>query len=256
MKRLAGSDLGTCIVFATLLLVPAAVAQTDRPNSPVQQGPRQGALIEVPSADSDTSTPPIDSKPPAGAASPVPPTTSAFDEKAVGRGRGDGSTTRATTAADSFTGSRMIVALAVILGLIFALRFVVRRFVPSTVVSGASGAVRVLSRSAIGPRQHVVLLQVGRRVIVVGDSAGTIKPLGEITDPDEVATLVGRFDAEAGTPIRKPFSALFGRAKQSFGEAAAGNSGHDSVPDSVSETREELTGLLDRVKSISRQFKN
>ena len=96
-----------------------------------------------------------------------------------------------STSYNSLDARRVIFALALVIALIFGLRWVVKKYFPS-VIGGSNGAVRVLSRSPLSPKQHVLLVQVGKRVLVVADNGTQINPLSEITDPDEVALLVGQ----------------------------------------------------------------
>ena len=80
----------------------------------------------------------------------------------------------------------------VVLGLIFALA--VGRasgFSRHGRAGEARGVVRVLSRTPVTPKQQVLLVQVGRRVLVVADNGTQMNPLSEITDPDEVAAAGG-----------------------------------------------------------------
>src|SRR5579862_7348078 len=67
---------------------------------------------------------------------------------------------------------RVAGALAVVLALIFILRWGGLRIFNSPATQKASRSVQVLSRSVLAPRQHILLVQVGKRVLVVGDSGG------------------------------------------------------------------------------------
>ncbi len=69
-----------------------------------------------------------------------------------------------------FSVQRVVLSLAVVLGLIFALRWVGRRFFAMPGGGGGSQAVQVLSRTTLSPRQHLLLIHVGRRVVLVANS--------------------------------------------------------------------------------------
>ena len=79
-------------------------------------------------------------------------------------------------------------ALGLVLALVALVYAGVRRWVPS-VRSGDSGLMRVVSRTSLTPKQHVVLLQVGRRLVLVGVGSDQVRNLCEITDQSEVAEL-------------------------------------------------------------------
>src|SRR5688500_18489811 len=95
--------------------------------------------------------------------------------------------------------ARVCAALAAVLGLIFFLRWAARRLYKVPVTGRPSGAVQVLSRTVLSPKQQLVLLQVGKRVLVVADGGAQMSALCQITEPDEVASLVGQLQTEKGS---------------------------------------------------------
>jgi len=169
---------------------------------------------------------------------------------------------------------RILLALGIVLALICALKWLSKLFFPAAVGNRSSRAVQVLSRTVIGPKQQFMLVQVGKRIIVVGDSGNGMSPLAEITDPDEVAALVGQVQEEKGDSISKAFGGLFSRAKQKFElavepDTTAGRSGDvrdasvegddddegDESSPQLAFARQELGGLMDRVRSLSDQLR-
>ena len=92
---------------------------------------------------------------------------------------------------------RVLLALGAVLALIFLLRFSIKKMAPAMVGRGSRG-VRVVSRTAIGPKQQVLIVQVGRRVLIVGESGQQLRTLSEITDPDEIAALLGQMQGGVG----------------------------------------------------------
>ncbi len=159
---------------------------------------------------------------------------------------------------------RILLALAVVVSLIFALRFLGKRFFPGVVAGRGSGVVRVLSRSVVAPKQQVLLVQVGRRVLVVADNGTQISPLSEITDPDEVALLLGQLTS-ARPAGQEAFGAAFGKAKRSFdeklgtepslGSSVAENPEADQAPnESIASARGEIDGLMEKVRVLAKQL--
>ena len=164
-------------------------------------------------------------------------------------------------------------ALGIVLTLIFALRAVFKHVFPSSTAAGATRAVQVLSRSILSPKQQLVLVRVGRRLIVVADSGGQMSALSEITDPDEVASLLGQIKDEKLSAAAPTFGGLLGRVRRGMETAddAADHGAPEEAtnPDAigadirhpgeeddaeVSSTRRELDGLLAKVRLISHQF--
>jgi flagellar biosynthetic protein FliO len=182
---------------------------------------------------------------------------------------------------------RVLMALGIVLGLIFLLRWVMKSFFAGGVAGAAAGsrAMQVLSRSPLSPRQQLLLVRVGRRLIVVGDSAGQMTALSEITDPDEVAALVGQLQDEKLSAASRTFGGLFTRVRKGFN---GGSDPEDGVEDgdaitvvgadertgpsfaairderpkdegdddaSVAGARGEIRDLMDKVRLVTHQFK-
>ena len=155
---------------------------------------------------------------------------------------------------------RVLGALGIVIGLIFLLRWGGRLLFPTATGRSSSRAVEVLSRSVLAPKQQVMLLRVGRRLIVVGDSGSQMNSLCEIADPDEVAALVGQLRDEKIAGAAR-FGSLFGRFRKPF-EAAdeelvapAPPLQDEEDPAPLTSAREELSGLRERVRLLSDQFK-
>ncbi len=92
--------------------------------------------------------------------------------------------------------TRVLGALAVVLGLLFGLRAVVRRSRWALASGGRpSGVVEILARYPVARGQHLILLKLARRVLLVHRSGSTMTTLSEVSDPDEVAALLGRIEA-------------------------------------------------------------
>jgi flagellar biogenesis protein FliO len=160
---------------------------------------------------------------------------------------------------------RVVAALGIVLGLIFFLRWFGKRLLPGGAGGRGAGAVRVLSRSPVSPKQQVLLMQVGRRVLVVADNGTQMNALSEITDPDEVAGLIGQLNvgAASGSAIsagREAFGVALGAAKQEFDQsiestANAGEPEDAEPPDAaVASTRGEIDGLMEKVRVLARQL--
>jgi hypothetical protein len=122
-------------------------------------------------------------------------------------------------------------ALSGVIGLILLLRYCGTRFFHATVIPGRPQAVRVLSRTPLAPRQQVLLIQVGRRIVVTGDSGGQLTSLAQITDADEVASLVGEVSRGKALPIGRSFTGWFKKAADTFAPNDEGLASDDDAPD-------------------------
>jgi flagellar biogenesis protein FliO len=180
-------------------------------------------------------------------------------------------TVRSTTSSAFTSGtsdlSRIAIALLVVISLILLLRAGFRQITNGAVGGKGSKLVTVLSRSILSPKQQVLVLQVGKRLLVVGDSGGHMSSLCEISDPDEIASMVGQ-TRQSSLPPRAAFGSLFKRANEPFTETDAlqmptdesdAHERDDEEPasdiqpnDAVS--AEEVGGLLDKVRMLQQQF--
>ena len=103
-------------------------------------------------------------------------------------------------------------SLAGVILLIWVLRYMIRRSRGETAGSrllaggrAPSGVASILARYPVARGQQVVLLEVGRRILVTHQSAGTMTTLSEITDPEELADLRARIAGVDRTVREQPF---------------------------------------------------
>jgi flagellar protein FliO/FliZ len=73
---------------------------------------------------------------------------------------------------------RATLGLALVLALIFAVGWVMRRLAPARGASG--GPLRVVGSQALGARERVVLLEVGEQWLVVGVAPGNVRGLATL----------------------------------------------------------------------------
>ena len=157
---------------------------------------------------------------------------------------------------------RVAAALGAVIALILILRWVGQRALANGAVRGGkSAAVRVLSRTILAPKQQVLLLHVGKRIVVVGDSGGRMSPLCEIAEPDEVAALVGASQSVGCESAKAVFGSVFRRAKEPFSDQDEPTDPADVLavtqsdePSDVAEPA-PVDNLLDRVRLMRNQFK-
>ena len=169
---------------------------------------------------------------------------------------GEGSRSASPTTDSVGELSHVALALLVVIAIIFGLRAVARRLALVPTVGRSGRGVRLLSRTVLSPKQQVLLLQVGRRVVVVGDAgAAGMRPLCEITDPDEVASLIGDARAaEASVPATRSFSSLFRRATEPFEGGTADRDTPAIAPAAPPDVPSDVVGLLAKVRGLRQQF--
>jgi flagellar biogenesis protein FliO len=103
----------------------------------------------------------------------------------------------------------MIVSLAMVvcLFLLFALMF--RKSHPAQFNKLPSGVVKVLGRSAMGPRQQLYVIRFGSKLVLVSHQPGQTQPISEIADPEEADRVAGLCEANESTSVSGSFREVF-----------------------------------------------
>ena len=150
-----------------------------------------------------------------------------------------------STSTESTSGWQVALSLAAVLVLIVGLYWISRRILPGGSFGNASSrAVQVLGRTSLGGKHRILILQVGRRILIVAESSGQpLNTLCQITDPDEAASLIGQL----GGDQRGAMAAFLERATNPSAPASPSNS-------DLQATKQELDGLLQQVRNMSQQI--
>ncbi|WP_210668666.1 flagellar biosynthetic protein FliO [Pseudomonas protegens] len=80
--------------------------------------------------------------------------------------------------------AQMVFGLLLVVGLIFFLAWVLRRM-QSTAVKGGQ-VIEIVGSRAIGPRDRLLLVRVGKEQILIGHTPGSIEALHVLAEPVEV----------------------------------------------------------------------
>lgn len=110
---------------------------------------------------------------------------------------------------------QLVVSLAVVLGLMFALVWLLKRFGRIDARS-RNYPMKVLTQISVGPRERILLLEVGDRQMLVGVTQGGVEPLGWVDPPiDPTAPDAPQGFAQA---LQYQMGARFGIKKTATGE--------------------------------------
>jgi flagellar biogenesis protein FliO len=167
----------------------------------------------------------------------------------------------ATSSGDVFDVKRLGFALAVVLGAMYVTHQVWKRLGMPGSANRAAGSLQVLSRLNLSPRQQLVLVRVGRRVVLVGNSGTQMNALCEIGDPEEAGELLGLAATERDESASATFSTVLGGEEKRFDEQsnidlqAPGDGEVAAEEQALTSTRDELSDMMDKVRSLSRQFR-
>jgi flagellar biosynthetic protein FliO len=91
-----------------------------------------------------------------------------------------------------------VFVLAILAGAFLLLRKLLGRsrlFAPGS-------AMRVLARRPLAPKQEVILVEIGPRVLVIGATRESLSRLGEVTSAEEIAALRSRCGIEPAPAVR------------------------------------------------------
>ncbi|GEM_PF-3517967 len=147
-----------------------------------------------------------------------------------------------------------ITALGVVIGLIIAMRLILNKISGRAVLGGRTGVVEVLSRTSISPRNQVMLLRLGQRIIVVSEGPNGVRTLANLDDPNEVAGLLTHINSSKPGSITQSFNQQLSRADTQMDDPAGFTAEHGADEDEhlVDKTRNELSNLLSRIRSMSK----
>lgn len=145
-----------------------------------------------------------------------------------------------------------LAALGVIIGLILLLRWAWAKM-GGRVIASNSPAVEVLSRTAVAPKNHVLLLRVGQRLLVVGDSSAGLRTLSQIDDPQEVADLLTAVTSQKDQSISKNFTQLLSRFNGDYDKPRLADEGGDDSEVIFDRTRDRISGLANRIRTFAQR---
>jgi len=120
---------------------------------------------------------------------------------------------------------RTLLALALVVGLIFLVRYVIARAKPSRRRPGRGRPLQVIYRTQIGLKRHLILIRMGRRLILAGSGPAGLSALSEVRDEEEVAELLAEAQAGRLGPLA---GILAGGEKTPAGQVQAGDDGGHS----------------------------
>lgn len=102
---------------------------------------------------------------------------------------------------------QVLLGLGLVLGAIAGTAWLLRRFSPGQI--GAGGAIKVVGGVAVGPKERVVLVEIGETWLVLGVAPGQVNALHTLQRPEG-----GAFSGETVTAGEHGFSVWLKQAMQ------------------------------------------
>lgn len=152
--------------------------------------------------------------------------------------------------------TRVVIALAIVVVAIIVIGRTWKKLGLPGAGGKSSGALQVVSRLTLSPKQQVLLIRVGRRAVLVGNSGTRMDRLCEIADAEEVAGLLGQTASERDDSVTSSFDEVLGGAEREYTEPPAPSTpGPAGSETTAQETQGEIQDLMEKVRSLSRQFR-
>jgi len=235
------------LAAAMWIASPPAVAQTapatNAPVSVTEPQPAQAPATEAPgpaTPPTPAATPPAESEPlPEIEQTPLGGKSITVGEPGELTGSGVGS-----------WGLQTAMALGVVITLIVLIRLGLKRL-HGDAGSASAGLVEVMARVPIAPKTHVLFLRIGERVIIAGQTQAGLNTLASFDDPDDVAEMLAHVEAAKPASISEGFSKLMRQFDRGYDPAR--DEGGDGEEHVVDRTRNDLTGLLTRIRSLNQR---
>lgn len=147
---------------------------------------------------------------------------------------------------------RTVTALGAVIGLVLLLRLAYAKVTGRALATGHSQVVHVLARVAVAPRSHILIVRLGQRIIVVGESAAGLNALATIDEPDEVAGLLRTVAGDQPGSITRSFSQLLDRFNSQYPDSERADADRFAVSEhATGRARDEVSGLLSRLRSLA-----
>ncbi len=145
-------------------------------------------------------------------------------------------------------------SLVVVLAVIAGIALLLKRLVPAMRVS-QNGAIDILSRNAIGPKQTLALVRMGRRVVLLGVTSDRVNMLCEVSDPVEVAELVGSSAGVQRHTASESFGDMLATEAEGFDDQIAGSGGRGASASTtkLAQAKGSVGGLLAKLKNLQQQ---
>jgi flagellar biogenesis protein FliO len=101
-----------------------------------------------------------------------------------------GSTSSKQAGAGGLNIPKMLGSLSLVLGCYFGFVWLMRKISPAANSQLPSEVVQIIGRTSFGSRQHLQLVRLGSKLVLLLNGPEGTHPIGEVTDPEEVRHLI------------------------------------------------------------------
>jgi flagellar biogenesis protein FliO len=134
--------------------------------------------------------------------------------------------------------------LLMVLAVIGGVAVFVKKYMPTNRLLLGSEVLRIVARTSLGSKQHLVLVKLGRRLVLLGVAPERISALSTVEDPDQVAMLLGEAASTRSDSMTQAFAASIGQESAAFDT-------EDADEDATAATHGHVQGLLSKVRQLT-----
>ena len=166
---------------------------------------------------------------------------------------GDGAKSVGTTGVGGV--GQVIAALAIVVGLIFIGRALVRKFVPGAGASNGKGVIEILARHPLTKNQSIVLVRIGSQIVALNQGKETSESVLVISEPMEVSRIIGQIEGKSPASMQAGFNRLLANARMDLenGEAEPASLGEENLDEQLEEmaaAKRQLMELRQHVRTV------
>jgi flagellar biogenesis protein FliO len=249
------------LALRNLINVTQAPPVAPQPSSPVSVVFEKPAVQAAPNEEPKADVPAA----PRSAAVPVSvtPAASSIEQAAIRRDEpsksADGTTPARSTSLLPGMGSfvQVVAALAIVIGLIFIGRALMRKFVPGAKVTNGKGVIEILARHPLTKNQSIVLIRIGSQIVALNQGKESSESVLVINDATEVARIIGQIEGKNPNSMQAGFNNLLANARMDLEENAdAANEQKTIDPEGLDEQLEEMAAAKRQLMELRQHVRS
>ena len=153
-----------------------------------------------------------------------------------------------------------LLSLFGVLALIVIIAWLIKKYLPGQANTGMEDIIQVIGRVSVDTKNSLCLAKFGNEMLLLGVGADGIRLIEKVSDPDKIASMMGKIEASRLNSISKSFSNVFKNAR---GDYLDDNLEDEEIIEEFDDTKsfetsrdDELTGLLNKVRGLSKMKQN
>jgi flagellar biogenesis protein FliO len=111
-------------------------------------------------------------------------------------------------------------ALAIVIGLIFIGKAAARKYLPQAKTANGKNVIEILARHPLCKNQSLVLVRIGSQIVTLNQGKDSSQSVLVISDPTEVAKILGQIDGQNPNSIQAGFNKLLANARMDLEDPA------------------------------------